>query len=239
MDPNDLSTTPPMISQRSTAVCLSDSAMQVWLSALHQMALADGDFDPSEQTYLQTHLQAVIPMGASRAEAWHPPSRDALHRTFADKPILAEQFLRSAVLVALADGHLSEEELVLLQQWKQLLGCAQSPINNLQIADGVHGADGELHSGSSTTDLLATLKSWLDQLDPTDPRVAAFIVSLIPAQCPFERDIVLFGHKLVHIPPMCKLNPLYDQLVGLRFRCLGHLSEEQQLRIARNASAGS
>lgn len=228
-----------MFSKRSAAVCLPDSAIQVWLSALHQMALADGDFAPSEQTYLQSHLQEVIPMDASSAQTWHPPTRDALRLTFAAQPILAEQFLRSAVLVALADGHLSGEELVLLQQWKQLLGCAQSPINNLQIADGVQGADGELHSGSSTTDPLATLKSWLDQLDPTDPRVAAFIVSLIPAQCPFERDIVLFGHKLVHIPPMCKLNPLYDQLVGLRFRCLGHLSEEQQLRIARNASAGS
>ena len=71
-------------------------------------------------------------------------------------------------------------------------------------------------------------KHWLDQWDPVDPHVAAFIVSLIPAQCPFERDIVLFGRKLVHIPPTCKINPLYDQLVGLRFRCLGHLQEDQQ-----------
>jgi len=84
---------------------------------------------------------------------------------------------------------------------------------------------------------LEPLKHWLDELDPSDPRVAGFIVNLIPSQCPFERDIVLFGHKLVHIPPMCKLNPLYDQLVGLRFRCLGHLSEEQQLRICRKDSA--
>jgi CDP-6-deoxy-D-xylo-4-hexulose-3-dehydrase len=34
-----------------------------------------------------------------------------------------------------------------------------------------------------------------------------------------------FGWKLVHIPPMCKINPLYDQLVALRFRCLCRLEE--------------
>lgn len=81
------------------------------------------------------------------------------------------------------------------------------------------------------------LKHWLDQWDPVDPHVAAFIVSLIPAQCPFERDIVLFGRKLVHIPPMCKLNPLYDQLVGLRFRCLGHLPEDQQQLICHQETS--
>jgi hypothetical protein len=49
---------------------------------------------------------------------------------------------------------------------------------------------------------------------------------MIPPQCPFERDVTLFGHKVVHIPPMCKLNPLYDQLVGLRFRALSYLADD-------------
>ncbi|NJL20055.1 MAG: nitrogenase, partial [Leptolyngbyaceae cyanobacterium SM1_3_5] len=35
-----------------------------------------------------------------------------------------------------------------------------------------------------------------------------------------ERDITCFGWAIAHIPPLCKLNPLYDQLVGLRFRSL-------------------
>jgi hypothetical protein len=38
--------------------------------------------------------------------------------------------------------------------------------------------------------------------------------------------VVLFKKKLVHIPAMCKLNPLYDQLVGLRFRALSYLADE-------------
>ena len=66
---------------------------------------------------------------------------------------------------------------------------------------------------------------WMDGLDPSDPEVARFLVRLIPAQCPFERDVKLFGWKLVHITPMCKINPLYDQLVALRFRCLCRLED--------------
>jgi hypothetical protein len=49
---------------------------------------------------------------------------------------------------------------------------------------------------------------------------------MIPAQCPFERDVKLFGHKIVHIPPLCKLNPIYEQLVGLRFRALSYLADD-------------
>ncbi|WP_333281761.1 MULTISPECIES: Mo-dependent nitrogenase C-terminal domain-containing protein [unclassified Microcoleus] len=33
------------------------------------------------------------------------------------------------------------------------------------------------------------------------------------------------GHHLFHIPPMCKLNPLYEELVGLRFRSLSFLAD--------------
>ena len=84
---------------------------------------------------------------------------------------------------------------------------------------------------------LDPLKHWLDGLDPGDERIASFIVHLIPAQCPFERDIILFGRKLVHIPPMCKINPLYEQLVALRFRCLDHLAVDEQLRISCRDSA--
>jgi hypothetical protein len=74
-------------------------------------------------------------------------------------------------------------------------------------------------------DLLDGVRRWLDGIEPSDPVVARFLVRLIPAQCPFERDVKLFGWKVVHIPPMCKINPLYDQLVALRFRCLCRLEE--------------
>ncbi|WP_026100179.1 Mo-dependent nitrogenase C-terminal domain-containing protein [Fortiea contorta] len=75
-------------------------------------------------------------------------------------------------------------------------------------------------------DLLQPLRQWLDNLDIQNQKLAKLIAKHIPAQCPFERDIMLFGRKIGHIPPMCKLNPLYDQLVGLRFRALCYLVDQ-------------
>ena len=70
------------------------------------------------------------------------------------------------------------------------------------------------------------LRNWLDGLSIQDPQMARTLCRMIPAQCPFERDIKIFGRVLVHIPPLCKLNPLYEQFVGLRFRALCYLAEE-------------
>lgn len=78
----------------------------------------------------------------------------------------------------------------------------------------------------SRYDILQPLRQWLDELEIQNRKVARFIAKLIPAQCPFERDIVLFGRKIAHIPPMCKLNPLYEQFVGLRFRALCYLVDQ-------------
>jgi len=200
-------------------------SLKVWLAALHQLALVDGDFDGEERRMLAEHLAATLPDADLDWQSLPPVDDAELARVLAADPTVADQFLRSAVVVALADGHLSQEELDLLRHWAELLGCDQAPLAGLKPCID--------HSMAGDWTSLDPLKHWLDGLDPSDERVAGFIVSLIPAQCPFERDIVLFGHKLVHIPPMCKLNPLYDQLVGLRFRCLGKLPEEQQLRICR------
>jgi hypothetical protein len=74
--------------------------------------------------------------------------------------------------------------------------------------------------------LLEPVRRWLDEMEIDDPKFARFVSKAIPSQCPFERDIKLFGHLVGHIPPLCKLNPLYDQLVGLRFRALCYLVDE-------------
>ncbi len=73
---------------------------------------------------------------------------------------------------------------------------------------------------------LKPIKRWLDALEVNSPMWARRIARLVPAQCPFERDLVLFGQTIAHIPPMCKLNPLYDEIVGLRFRALCFLADE-------------
>jgi Mo-dependent nitrogenase C-terminus len=80
-----------------------------------------------------------------------------------------------------------------------------------------------IHSHKPSFDALKPIRQWLDNLQINDPQLARLICKLIPAQCPFERDLVVFGRKLAHIPPMCKLNPLYEQFAFLRFRSLCYL----------------
>jgi hypothetical protein len=72
-------------------------------------------------------------------------------------------------------------------------------------------------------DLLQPIRQRLDNLQINDRNLARFLYKAIPGDCPFERDIVLFGRKVAHIPPLCKLNPLYDELVALRFRSMCYL----------------
>jgi hypothetical protein len=73
---------------------------------------------------------------------------------------------------------------------------------------------------------LQPIQLWLDGVEVRNAKTARWIAKLIPAQCPFERDVKLLGRTVAHIPPLCKLNPLYDQLVMLRFRALCYLAEE-------------
>lgn len=95
-----------------------------------------------------------------------------------------------------------------------VLSAIINPINNQQ------------KNTQSKVDLLQPLRQWIDAIEIHSPKLAHFIAKSIPAQCPFERDIVVFGRIIAHIPPMCKLNPLYDQFIGLRFRALCYLVDK-------------
>ncbi|MBC1262232.1 Mo-dependent nitrogenase [Synechococcus sp. BSF8S] len=197
---------------------------RLWLAALHQLALADGDFSPAEKRLLEEELTRDLP-GLSLDDLHHPGAAALVHRFGVGTP-LAEEFLQSAVLVALTDGHVSAMELEWLRQWSEVLQVGQEIIDELlRVPAGRVGTidvrcDTDLHPAA-----LDGVRRWMDGIEPSDPAVARFLVRLIPAQCPFERDVKLFGWKVVHIPPMCKINPLYDQLVALRFRCLCRLEE--------------
>ena len=110
----------------------------------------------------------------------------------------------------------------------------------LQILAEVLGLNSELISSlvpystrvTQAWKRLDPLKHWLNGLDPGDERISSFIAHLIPFLDPFGCDIDLFAHKLVQIPVMCKINPLFEQFLAVRFRCLGHLSVEEQLLIS-------
>ena len=81
-------------------------------------------------------------------------------------------------------------------------------------------------SSQSNHDILQPLRQWVDSIPVNNRQLAHRLCKMIPAQCPFERDVKLFGKTLFHIPPMCKLNPLYEEVVGLRFRAMCYLADE-------------
>jgi Mo-dependent nitrogenase C-terminus len=83
-----------------------------------------------------------------------------------------------------------------------------------------------LKTTSQSVDLLRPLRSYLDGIEIENPELAQWLCQAIPAQCPFARDINLFGRHLFTIPPLCKLNPLYEEVVALRWRALCYLAEE-------------
>lgn len=74
--------------------------------------------------------------------------------------------------------------------------------------------------------VLQLLRQRLNEIQVHNPNLAHGLCEFIPAQCPFERDINFFGSKLFHIPTLCKLNPLYEEVVALRFRALCYLADE-------------
>lgn len=214
-----------------TALPSSNTPEQVvlWLRALLTVAWADGNFDPSEQTLLRELVQQQLAPDLDLSH-FQPVTLTELETGFAGHPDAAENFLRTAVMVALADGMYSSAEDELLQQFCQALKIQVNALTSLRLT--LDGQDGSLTPTddrmSETFHLLDPVRRWLDDVEVHDPQVARFLCKLIPAQCPFERDVVLFGHKVVHIPPLCKLNPLYEQLVGLRFRSLSYLADECQ-----------
>jgi len=74
------------------------------------------------------------------------------------------------------------------------------------------------------SDLFLPIRQKLDAMEIHNSKLAQLLCRVIPASCPFESDIKLFGNLIIHIPPLCKLNPLYEQLISLRFRAICYLT---------------
>lgn len=74
--------------------------------------------------------------------------------------------------------------------------------------------------------ILLPIRQWLESIKVNNYRKAHRLCQLIPPSCPFERNIKLFKRTILHIPPLCKLNPFYEQLVELRFKALTYLADE-------------
>lgn len=72
------------------------------------------------------------------------------------------------------------------------------------------------------------IHSLINNIGITNSRFAHLLCTIIPPTCPIERDISFFGHYLFHIPPMCQLNPFYEDLISLRFKALTYLADHQE-----------
>lgn len=206
----------------------SDEQITVWLRGLLTIAWADGHFDPEEQDLITAITEAELAPQADLKAIESITPTDLANYLGQDKAT-AENFLRTAVMVSIADGVYSESEDQVLHEFCTALSLDTKILESLRLTLNFNSSKTGLSAGAHAEHHLAPLKplqEWLDRFEVHDPRLARFLCKMIPPQCPFERDIILFGHKVVHIPAMCKLNPLYDQLVGLRFRALSYLADD-------------
>lgn len=200
----------------------SQTQISAWIRGLVSVALADQNFSNDER-HLIEELEHEQFQGHANFAELETISPEELAKALGSDSKVKQNFLRTAVMVAMADGHYSETEDALIQQLCVALGEEITAMvelrTKLQSVNYLVGH--EAHPS-----LLEPVKEWLDHLEIQDQKLARFLCKSIPSQCPFERDVVLFGHKIIHIPAMCKINPLYDQLVGLRFRALSYLADK-------------
>lgn len=212
-----------------------------WLRGLLTVAWADGEYNQEEKSLIEglvkSDLDPNLNIGALK-----PISPQELAIAFAGDTSVAENFLRTALIVALANGTYSDSEDQVLREFCQALQQNEQILDVLRFILVSNDPESQqkqlklieaLQAKFPQGDVLHPVRFWLDNLEINTPYLARFLCQLIPPQCPFERDIMLFGRKIVHIPPMCKLNPLYEQLVGLRFRALCYLADVCKEDISR------
>ncbi len=225
----------------------TQAQIQVWLRGLLTVAWADGNFDEEEKVIINSMVESEFAPSVT-FDTLEPIEPQALADELQLDSRAAQNFLRMAVMVALSNGVYSEAENAQIIAFSEVLKLDPAVLTSLQstlqkLSNAGVGAvkeasEAALEAATSESPLnkiggklssvepLKPVREWLDQLSVEDPRLARFVCKLVPSQCPFERDVKLFGSKTIHIPPMCKVNPLYEQLVGLRFRALTYLADD-------------
>lgn len=208
----------------SSQISYSQLQISAWFRGLLSIALADNDFSDKEKQLIEDINQSHQLGGETDLTRLEPISPAELAESLGTDPNVAQNFLRTAVMMAMVDGNYSATEDELIQQFCVALGQEIKPMTELRAKLQSLPHYEEHHSPLEP--VFEPVKEWLDHLEVHDQRLAKFLCKMIPAQCPFERDVYLFGRKIMHIPAMCQINPLYDQLVGLRFRSLSYLADE-------------
>jgi len=223
--------------------------IKVWLRGLLSVAWADGNFEDTEKDMIHAMVESEFAPHVD-FETLAPIEPAELAKELPLNTAAAQNFLRMAVMVAIANGVYSEAEDAKVMAFAEALSIDSEALTSIRTTlQGLRALDAKVRAldakatasankpklgqkvsnlGKAVSDAepLKPARDWLEQLTIDDPRLARFVCKMVPSQCPFERDVTIFGHKVVHIPPMCKINPLYEQLVGLRFRALTYLADD-------------
>jgi tellurite resistance protein len=236
-----------MLMSNAKSSCTNEE-ITAWLRGLLTIAWADGNFDEDEQKMIANLTQDELHPVSFEA-GFEPIAPEELAAVLGKDTAKGEDFLRTAVMVALADGTYSLSEDEVISKFCTALGHNVEALEALRHTiedskcDEPQGPSSQIVFDANVAPVAGTplssrlpkphhknvlqpVKDWLDGWEIHDPKLAHFVCKIIPPQCPFERDVVLFGRKIVHIPAMCQINPLYEQLVGMRFRALCYLADE-------------
>ena len=109
----------------------SREKIAAWLRGLLTVAWADGDFAPEEQELITSITQSQLAPKTDLGSL-EPISPSELAAALGDDPVAAENFLRTAVMVALANGVYSLPEDRLLREFFQALGQQPEALESLR-----------------------------------------------------------------------------------------------------------
>ncbi len=174
-----------------TSVMTPDNNDQTsaWLRGLLTIAWADGNFDTEEQKLI-TAL-AMDGDNTSQLEVIEPITSTELAVAFkSGDTAAAENFLRTAVMVAIADGVYSACEANLLHEFCQALGLSETALDSLKPTLYDDQEEGMIPNFYLFTQIdshaLRPIRNWLDELKIHDPKVARFFVQNDSRSMPFR-----------------------------------------------------
>lgn len=113
-----------------------------------------------------------------------------------------------------------------------MTNITESTEKNILLFSSIATKPSQIHTTAKNTlsrkhfDILSPIRKIVDDIEVNDRLFAHFLCQLIPTQCPFARKIEVFGRTILSIPPLCKLNPFYNEVVSLRFRAMCYLADQ-------------
>ena len=108
----------------------SDTQISAWLRGLLAIAWADGHYDPEERMEIEQIAREQVAPTVDLPNL-EPISPTDLAGQLGENPDDGENFLRTAVMVAMADGVISASEVTLLRQFEAALDLDLNVLDSL------------------------------------------------------------------------------------------------------------